>query len=224
MDHLGNQPQTRKINQWIVRQSTPIAAEAGTPEHIQFPVLLLLHGWTGDENVMWIFTTRLTSRYLIIAPRAPYPTPHGGYSWHPARSGWPGVNDFRPAVSWLNELLATDNFPNADFSQLHVMGFSQGAALTYIFALLSPERVTSFIGLSGFLPEDVEGLVDKKPLSGKLAFIAHGTQDEWVSIAQARWAVDRLQVAGAEVTYCEADVGHKLGVDCFRAVETFLSS
>lgn len=46
------------------------------------PVLLLLHGWTGDENVMWIFASRLPGNYLMISPRGLYKSPLGGYAWH----------------------------------------------------------------------------------------------------------------------------------------------
>ncbi len=35
-------------------------------------LLVLIHGWTGDENSMWIFTRRLSPDYWMIAPRAPH--------------------------------------------------------------------------------------------------------------------------------------------------------
>ena len=31
-------------------------------------LLVLLHGWTGDENSMWIFAKRLSPAYWMIAP------------------------------------------------------------------------------------------------------------------------------------------------------------
>ena len=30
-----------------------------------------------------------------------------------------------------------------------------------------------------------------------------------------------LEQAGAQVTYCEADVGHKVSADCLRGLENF---
>ncbi len=32
------------------------------------PVALLLHGWTGDENSMWVFESKLPPGCLIIVP------------------------------------------------------------------------------------------------------------------------------------------------------------
>ncbi len=49
--------------------------------------LLLLHGWTGDENSMWIFARNFPADMWIAAPRALYPAEGGGYSWRPPHSG-----------------------------------------------------------------------------------------------------------------------------------------
>ena len=101
------------------------------------------------------------------------------------------------------------------------MGFSQGAALCYAFTLSYPNRVASLAALSGFMPDDVETIVNKKPLSEHSIFVTHGTLDHLVPVDRARRAVKLLGQAGAKVTYCEAEVGHKLGVDCFRALANF---
>ena len=39
----------------------------------------------------------------------------------------------------------------------------------------------------------------------------------------ARASMTLLEQAGAVVTYCEADVGHKVSADCLRGLETFFS-
>ncbi len=53
-----------------------------------FRILLLLHGWTGDENSMWTFTKKF-SNYAFLSPRAPYlaPAERGGYSWREIKPG-----------------------------------------------------------------------------------------------------------------------------------------
>jgi phospholipase/carboxylesterase len=204
-----------KINQWIIRVRIP----AGSGPH---PVLVLLHGLTGDENSMWVFSGRLPERFMLIAPRALYPSSLGGYGWVPPfyRSE-PVVEDFRPAIRDLNDLLNPAKFPRGDFNQIHLMGFSQGAALGYAYTFLQPDRVTSLAGLSGFLPEGVESLAGDRPLEGKPIFVAHGTLDEMVPVERSRQAVEVLERAGAKVIYCEDDVGHKLSAGCFRGLDGF---
>ena len=144
---------TVKIEDWVIRYRSP----DGNGPH---PVIWLFHGWTGDENSMWIFASRLPANYLLLAPRGLYPTPMGGYSWHPMTDGkrWPQVEDFRAAVEKLTSLM--DRWPSSappvDFSRFRVAGFSQGGALAYSFALLHPARVIALAGLASFLPDGAE--------------------------------------------------------------------
>jgi phospholipase/carboxylesterase len=197
------------------------------------PVLLLIHGWTGNENVMWIFTSRLSTRYLILAPRGLYPAPEGGYGWEPrSQPGGPKVDDFRPAIDdllcLLDDLGSGDNpsllnIARPNFSKLNIMGFSQGAALSYTLALLYPERVQRLAGLAGFLPVDAASLVGSRPLLYKPVFVAHGRLDKRVPVERARAAVSLLDEAGANVSYCEDEVGHKLAASCFNRLEQFFA-
>lgn len=188
-----------------------------------FPVILMLHGWTGDEDAMWVFAGRLPLNYLLLAPRAPFPAPAGGFSWQPEmahrRAGL--VDDFRSAIQALEGLLHQEYIPYADFSHLRLVGFSQGAALAFTFALLKPGCVQAIAGLSGFLPSDAGLLAQTQPLLDVPVFMAHGAKDELVPLARARQAQRVLQQAGAYVSFCEDDVGHKLGAGCFRNLQIF---
>lgn len=203
------------LNNWVIRLRRP----PGSGPH---PVLVLLHGWTGDENSMWVFSSRLPAGYMLIAPRALYPSPLGGYSWVPSQNQpAPGIEDLRPAIRELNDLLTPNQFPEGDFKKIRLMGFSQGTALVYAFAFIQPDRVVSLAGLSGFLPAGAERLAGTRPLAGKPVFVAHGTLDELVPVERARQAVDVLEQAGARVSYCVDEVGHKLSANCFRGLEEF---
>ena len=206
---------TRKIGDWVIRQRIP-------PGEEPHPILLLLHGWTGDESSMWVFTSRLSDNFLILSPRGIFPTPLGGFGWHThGRRSWPSVVDFEPAIDALFNLISAQNFTTADLSEIHMIGFSQGAALMYALALEFPKKVGALAGLSGFLPERTEGLVSKQPLIGKHVFVAHGRMDDLVPVHRARLTVDLFEKAGATVIYCEENVGHKLSANCFRGMSEF---
>src|SRR5512133_4087247 len=147
---LQNELESLQLGDWTLKVRRP----AGDGPH---PLLLLLHGWTGDENVMWIFAPRLPKQALLVAPRALHPTPLGGYGWHPHRSQkWATVGDFQPAVEAVLGLIEQlqGKFPieaPADrLAMVSLVGFSQGAALSYTLALLHPERVKTVGGLAGF--------------------------------------------------------------------------
>lgn len=203
------------INNCVIRFHQPMVKGPS-------PLVLLLHGWTGDENSMWIFTSRLPRNAMLISPRGLFKTRAGGYSWHPEISEpWPSLNDFLPAVERLFSILSSEKFPAGNFSELHILGFSQGAALAYCFAAIHPERVAMVAGLSGFLPGDASEWLTPGRWHGLPMFVAHGSEDELVPVALARKSVDMLEKAGAIVAYCEDNVGHKLSAKCFRGLEAF---
>lgn len=203
-------------------------------------LLLLLHGLTGDENSMWVFTRDLTSQYRMIAPRAPHSAEPFGYSWRPHPSsiprsaqdnalGRPSLEQLLPAAEALIRLVDEYQAPAGIEAsperrrRIDVMGFSQGAAMSNLLAFLYPQRIRKIGILAGFIPSGLEELVTKRPLEGKPFFVTHGTKDEMVTIDRARASMALLEQAGAKVTYCEDEVGHKVSVTCIRALRDFFS-
>jgi phospholipase/carboxylesterase len=214
---MQNNVNKLEIEDWIIRCREP----DGDGPH---PVVWLFHGWMGDEESMWIFASLLPEHFLILAPRGPYPTEDRGYSWYPSREeGWPSVDTFVPAIYELLDLM--DHWPLAapwgDFDRFRLAGFSQGAAMAYAFALTQPGKCQALAGLAGFLPKGADAYTDEPALKGLPVYVSHGTKDQLVPIDRARQAVEFFDRVGAEVTFCESDVGHKLSADCFDGLEYF---
>lgn len=191
-------------------------------------LLLLIHGLTGDENSMWVFARNLSSGYWMVAPRAPYPAEPSGYSWRErfdsSQFGRPTVEQLRGGAEGLIRLV--DEYSASagiDASIFDVMGFSQGAAMSNVLAFLYPQRIRKTGILAGFVPGGLDELISQRPLEGKPFFVTHGTKDDMVSIERARQSVMILEQAGAKVTYCEDEVGHKVSVNCLRALKDFLT-
>jgi phospholipase/carboxylesterase len=189
-------------------------------------LLVLLHGWTGDENSMWIFTRGLSPDYWIIAPRAPHAADPSGFSWRPLHAstfGMPSLDMLSPAAGELIKLI--DEYSASvklDALQFDLVGFSQGAAMTNLIGMLYPHRIRKMGVLAGFVPAGLEELIQQKPLAGKKIFVAHGTQDQMIPIDRARASMALLEQAGAQIIFCEDEVGHKLSVNCLRALESYL--
>ena len=104
------------------------------------------------------------------------------------------------------------------------MGFSQGAAMSNVLAFLYPQRIQKVGILAGFVPAELKNLVPQRPLEGKSFFVAHGTKDEAVTVERARESIKILEQAGAQVTYCEDNVGHKVSLSCLRALKEFFAA
>jgi phospholipase/carboxylesterase len=188
--------------------------------------LLLIHGLTGDENSMWVFTRELSKHYWMIAPRAPHTAEPFGYSWRPVQPGTfgrPSFDDLLPAAEALIRLV--DEYQASagiDASVFDVMGFSQGAALSSVMAFLYPDRIRKIGILAGFVPSGVDPYLSNNPLAGKMIFVTHGTKDDMVPVDRAREAMRILELAGAEIAYCEDEVGHKVSLNCIKALRAYL--
>ncbi|NTW13057.1 MAG: hypothetical protein HGA30_07075 [Anaerolineales bacterium] len=189
-------------------------------------LLLLLHGYTGDENSMWVFARDLPYHYWMIAPRAPYPSELTGYSWRPLQPGTfgrPSLEELIPQAEALIRLVdAYQASAGIEAPSFDVMGFSQGGAMSNVLAFLHPQRVRKMGILAGFVPSGLDVYAHDHPLEGKSVFVTHGTRDDMVPIDRARASVAVLEQAGAKIVYCEDDVGHKVSLNCLRALRSYL--
>jgi phospholipase/carboxylesterase len=210
------QPEKIEINGWHFSVQFP---EQNTPE---LRLMLLLHGYQGNENVMWLLTKPLPDNYLLIAPRAPIKNGDNQFIWHEITPQWPDIRTYRQLTDqllirvdqWLDEREVKTN-------KFDVMGFSQGAVMAYALAFLNPERINRVAALAGFIPHAWQGQINMSVIKNKPFFIAHGTQDEIIPIKKAHQAADLLKEKGAQVTFCEAEIGHKLSANCFNGLGEF---
>ena len=182
--------------------------------------IVMVHGWLGNEKVMWAFERALPVSALVVSVRAPFEV-ESGYGWMlpgDEKSFETGLAAWRDFVSRLPEA-----HPVAS-NKMVVMGFSQGAALCYALLLSNPELVTGAVALAGFLPEQMSHWVTPHRLVGKPVFIAHGTEDATVPLAEAERARATMLTCGAEVTYCTDPTGHKVGASGMRGLKTWLEN
>jgi phospholipase/carboxylesterase len=183
------------------------------------PLVIMLHGYTGDEDGMWVFEKVLPETWWQAAFRGPYSLPAGGYSWTKASPDHnPRLIDFTVSVEALMTTISDieERF-HLQRDRFVLMGFSQGAAVAFSVLPLAKWKPAAIVSLAGLMPRDAFFDGSKLPV-----FWGHGIRDEIVSIDLARQIVETLQQLGAQVRYCEADVGHKAGLECARGLRPWL--
>lgn len=211
-------PEKVDINGWPFRVLNPAVRSADNR------VMLLFHGHQGNENVMWILTKPLPSNYYLLAPRAPVNTGEDQYSWHTIAPQWPGIDAYQTLADQL--LSRVDTWceqNNIEVNNYDLMGFSQGAVMAYAMAFLHPNKIGKVAALAGFIPQAWQTQLEMPSLSGKSFYIAHGSQDEIIPIKKAHQAADWLEKLGAQITFCEAEIGHKLSSNCFTGLGEFFN-
>jgi phospholipase/carboxylesterase len=180
--------------------------------------VVMLHGLGGNAHSMWVLEAALPKETAIVSPRGSFDLGDESYSWvKTSLMGWPTMEDFKPSIQSLQLLIEElqEDGVLAD-EKLFLLGFSQGAALA--FAAASFLKPAAVIAAAGFLPRG-----DLSALQGIPIFWGHGSEDRWVPITTAKEGVQRLVEIGARVDFCEAQVGHKLGLECFQGLKKWLS-
>ena len=206
------------VGGWLFRIQPPIDPSATW-------LLIAIHGWTGNQDSMGIFTQKLKNRYWVIFPCAPYPAEGGGFSWiHKSEPDQKDLHNLEIAVQDLKARIDTILQDHLSFEPelTNLMGFSQGSAMALLYSLRYSKENAKIALLSGFLPEGLS--VVPAVLKQRSFFIAHGKQDTIVPVEQAHRLASFIEDSGGSIDFCEADTGHKLSTNCFNRMQDFLLS
>ena len=179
------------------------------------PLLLLLHGYGSNEEDLFSFAAQLPDEYFIVSARAPYSLPPYGNAWYAITfdNDMNKFSDHKQAAEsrdliarFIDEII--EAYPiNKD--NITLIGFSQGAILSYAVALTYPEKVERVAALSGYIDNEIIGPdLNKENLSGLRFFISHGAVDQVIPVEWARKAPKFLEALGLPVEYHEYPVGH----------------
>ena len=192
-------------------------------------VLFLLHGYGSHEEDLFSFANYLPDNYLIISLRAPLTLGFGGYAWYSIhfnenQDKW---SDDTEAKLAQQIILHNIDYHLKQFKlekeKVSLLGFSQGAILSWAVGLSQPERIDQIIALSGYVNEDIfdyanTGLKDLR------IFSSHGTQDPTLPVEWARKGIELVQHKGVNVTYREYPSGHGINPDNFSDLLEWLKA
>lgn len=194
------------------------------------PLLLLLHGYGSDENDLFSFASELPKEYIIISAKAPYPLAPYGNAWYSINFDGDGgkFNDTQEAIlsrdlilQFIDELIVT--YP-IDENNISLLGFSQGAILSYALSLTYPEKIKQVIALSGYIdPEMISGNLQDKNMQNLRIYASHGSVDQVIPVDWARKNKDYLEDFGVNFLYEEFPVGHGVSPQNFQSFKRWLA-
>ena len=181
----------------------------------EYPAVILLHGFGASMNDLAGLSPAIDrSGYLYLFPNAPIQMQIGygmtGYAWTP-----PGQSGGEDAATRAEELLvgffdeATERHGLVE-GDMVMGGFSQGGMMTYRFGLRRPDMFAGLVILSGRVPTP-EILADNLPEHrDQPIFVAHGTEDEVISVEAARESRDFLVSQRYSPKYREYLMAHEI--------------
>ena len=184
-------------------------------KHDKNPLLLLLHGYGSNEEDLFSFASELPNDSYVISVRAPYDLQPYGHAWYAihfdaAESKFSDNVQAKQSVEliagFIDEIVK--QYP-IDAKNVTLIGFSQGAILSYATALTYPEKVAKVVALSGYFNQEImPKVIDTNAISHLKFFVSHGSFDQVIPVDWARKAKPALENLGLEVEYHEYPVGH----------------
>lgn len=195
------------------------------------PMLLLLHGYGSNEEDLFSFASELPKTHYVISVRAPYPLPPYGNAWYAINfdADQNKFSDDQQAITsrdlivqFIDEMIA--QYP-IDAQKVSLIGFSQGAILSYAIALSYPEKIDKTFALSGYFnPNIVNPNYRTNDLSKLQFFVSHGSVDQVVPVDWARKTPAVLESLNIPFEYKEYPVGHGVAPQNFKDLLDFLEN
>ena len=186
--------------------------------------LIILHGLGADGSDFVPFCGELTLEAAgpvrFVLPSAPVRrvSINNGYpmqAWYdilpvngPRREDEASLREAHTQVMWLIEREIARGVPS---ERIVLMGFSQGCAMTLMTGLRCPHKLAGLVALSGYLPlADTTSAERHQANQHTPIFMAHGSEDDVVSITRGAAARDDLVGMRYDVTWQSYPMAHSL--------------
>ncbi|MDR7284448.1 phospholipase/carboxylesterase [Pseudomonas corrugata] len=146
------------------------------------PLVIFLHGYGSNEQDLFGIKDDLPASYTYLSVRAPITLEEGSYQWF-RKKGEGAYNgetdDLKTSGQVLQDFIAqAAKKYHTEPDKVVLVGFSQGAIMSYEVALRHPEAVGAIAALSGrILPVLKSALKPDEKRQSLAIFIGHGKED-----------------------------------------------
>tara|TARA_B100000780_G_scaffold32610_1_gene20544 strand:+ start:1739 stop:2383 length:645 start_codon:yes stop_codon:yes gene_type:complete len=192
------------------------------------PLLILLHGYGSNEQDLFSFSEELPDELIIISARAPYTMGNGSFAWYEINfdnnnDKFSDLEQARKSIGKIAQFIKEIKQKySSELSKTFLLGFSQGAILSYAFSFLHPNKVNHVIALSGYINEELIPN-NSKDLDIKTSYyISHGLVDQMIPIDLARKSKIILNNLKLENSYNEYPIGHGVAPQNFYSFKNWI--
>ncbi|VVO89541.1 alpha/beta hydrolase [Pseudomonas fluorescens] len=199
-----------------------------TPESRDQPLVIFLHGYGSNEQDLFGIKDELPKQYTYLSVRAPRVMQEGSYQWF-RKKGEGAYNGETDDLKSSGQLLldfvtkATEKY-HTQPDKVFLVGFSQGAIMSYEVALRHPDSVGGIAALSGrILPVLRSELIPDEKRQSLAIFIGHGTADKSLPYSDGTEANSLLQSISLEPEFhAYQGVGHSISAEEVQDLNAWL--
>jgi phospholipase/carboxylesterase len=191
------------------------------------PLLILLHGYGSNEQDLFSFAEELPDELLIVSAQAPISIGFGSYAWYSIN--FDDVNgkfsDLKEAKQSMDKIVQfidqIKNKYNTNSDKTFLLGFSQGAILSYSLSFFYPNKIQHVIALSGYINTELLPATISKEIKTDY-YCSHGIVDQVLPIDWARKSKPFLDNLSFKNMYSEYNVGHGVAPQNFYSFKTWI--
>ena len=200
-------------------------AESGEKPH---PAIILLHGYGSNSSDLFSFANHLPSDHTIISLQAPMENPFGGFAWYSihfdaAQNKRSDLDEARKSLLVITKQLDyLEKEYSLDSNSISLIGFSQGAILSWSLLLDQPKKFKRAVCMSGYINAE---LLDNplETYENILAYGSHGILDTTIPFHWAESSIKTLQANNPYVFFKAYPDGHNVSKENFRDLLEWLS-
>lgn len=192
------------------------------------PLVIFLHGYGSNEQDLFGIKDELPPQYTYLSVRAPMTLEEGSYQWF-RKKGEGAYNgetdDLKTSRQVLLDFVAqAAKKYHTEADKVFLVGFSQGAIMSYEVALRHPEAVGGIAALSGrilpVLKSELKPDEKRQPLA---IFIGHGTADKRLPYTDGTEADSLLQSLSLKPEFHAYEgVGHSISATEMQDLSAWL--
>jgi phospholipase/carboxylesterase len=202
--------------------------EQSTPDSRDQPLVIFLHGYGSNEQDLFGMKDELPKPYTYLSVRAPLVLEEGSYQWF-RKKGEGAYNgetdDLKSSGQLLLDFIAkAAQKYHTEPGKVFLVGFSQGAIMSYEVGLRHPEAVGGIAALSGrILPVLKSELKPDEKRQSLAIFIGHGTADKRLPYSDGAEANSLLQSVSLEPEFhAYQGVGHNISAEELQDLSAWL--
>lgn len=191
---------------YLVKEPTVKSDEA--------PLLIMLHGYGSNVQDLFGLSGYIPAKYRVLSVQAPITLSQGSYAWyHLDMAGGKPKYSFAEAEKSRKQIAQFIDEAKVKYKskQVHLLGFSQGAIMSYSVAFTQPDKVKSIAALSGRILQEVSSAVKPNNQLQQLnVFIGHGKNDNVLPISYGKEALDICTRLNVKLSYNEYNMVHEI--------------
>ena len=175
-----------------------------------------------------LFVDYFAEKLTVISLEAPLTTPFGGKAWYSihfdaAQDKWSDLKEAEKSLYAITQQL--DYFIkeyDLNHKDIGLMGFSQGAILSWSLLLDHPEQFRRAICMSGYINTK---LLSKNidEYQNILAYASHGTNDQTIPYQWSETSVNKLRLNNPKISFNSYPDGHNVSPENMRDLLLWIS-